>query len=314
MKFSGLLSLCVFLFATGRLSAMTNVLFSTRFEASEGYSTNAALVGQNGWQGFNSGELDNGILNGFIAGEGQQAYLGFGRPPNTQQQVFAWHPINYQPASNTVVRFSVSQAINDSSNGGYDYFFWSVLNQAGKSLFSLVFDNYTTNIQLQLDDNSMISSGVSFAPNKVYRLQILMDFPRNLWSATLDNSLLATNQPITKTGAARDLGDIDAIWQIADSNLPGDNYLLFDNYAVTAETPELSGPFSLFVLSHPKPGDPLSLRLSGASGSTYVIEAAPDLSAWIPLTTNVAFNGGFDFVDTQTKSFSRRFYRARLVP
>jgi hypothetical protein len=40
------------------------------------------------------------------------------------------------------------------------------------------------------------------------------------------------------------------------------------------------------------------LRLIGESGRQYAIEVSENLQNWIPLTTNVAGDGTFDFADT----------------
>src|SRR5262249_9516345 len=49
-------------------------------------------------------------------------------------------------------------------------------------------------------------------------------------------------------------------------------------------------------------------------GQAYVIEASTNLTNWIPLSTNTAPNCVLDFVDPNTGSFPRRFFRAVLLP
>src|SRR5256886_12145809 len=52
-------------------------------------------------------------------------------------------------------------------------------------------------------------------------------------------------------------------------------------------------------------------RVSGAPGTTYVVEASNDLSAWTPVVTNTVSSAGyFDFVDSQFNNPPQRFYRA----
>ena len=42
------------------------------------------------------------------------------------------------------------------------------------------------------------------------------------------------------------LGDIDAVWLVYDTTAPGDNFMLFDNYRVTAEAlPMISAQMEL---------------------------------------------------------------------
>ena len=53
--------------------------------------------------------------------------------------------------------------------------------------------------------------------------------------------------------------------------------------------------------------------LSGAAGSTYMIEVSSDLRAWKALRTLRLTNSDSVFLDATT-NLLRRFYRARLVP
>ncbi len=292
-------------------TAATNV-YSTSFEAGEGYSTNLDLIGQNGWTGQGSG--GNGVVTKFFPGQGQQAYIGFSPPNPTNAQLFVWHPLNYTPlAANTpVVTFSVLMAITDSSNGEYDDFLWSVFNSRGDNLFALDFFNGDTGIYYLLGgDTSYVPTGRSFTNGVTYSLAITMNFSQNAWSATLDGRQLVTNAPITTTGATMDLGDVDAVWLPYYTNAPGDNYMIFDNYQVTA-VGIAPPPATLQTFGRTSDGLFL-LRLLGASGYAYAIDASSDLRQWTPLKTNVVTGGYFDMIDTTAPGFPLRFYRGRLV-
>ena len=54
--------------------------------------------------------------------------------------------------------------------------------------------------------------------------------------------------------------------------------------------------------------------LSGITGRAYRIDASTNLTAWVPVVTNTAFGGGFQFNDPNASGYSRRFYRALLLP
>src|SRR6266480_2134118 len=55
----------------------------------------------------------------------------------------------------------------------------------------------------------------------------------------------------------------------------------------------------------------LHLRVSGAPGAAYMVEASSDLLAWTPVVTNTVSSAGyFDFVDSQLNNLPQRFYRA----
>jgi hypothetical protein len=211
------------------------VIYATSFEAAEGFSTSLQLAGQGGWQIANSG--GNGIVNGIFPGFGQQAYIGV-TPSPFGADLFVWRPVNFTPQTNSlpVVRFSVLMGIFDSSNFAYDSFDWSVYNRNGARLFTLDFDNYLLGVYYQLDDASGYHfTGASFDNGPIYELVVTMDFARNRWSATLDGKVLASELPITTTGAALNLGDVDAVWLLTNPFFGGNNAMVFDEYRLTAE-------------------------------------------------------------------------------
>lgn len=139
-----------------------------------------------------------------------------------------------------------------------------------------------------------------------------MNFASNKWSATLDNVLLITNKPITTVGAMLNLGDVDAVWAVYDPVAPGNNFMVFDNYQITAEGIAPT-PARLRTLGRTGDGQ-FILRLTGEPGCNYAIEATTNSVNWSALKTNNATDGVFDFVDTAAPGFPRRFYRARLLP
>jgi hypothetical protein len=79
----------------------------------------------------------------------------------------------------------------------------------------------------------------------------------------------------------------------------------------------LSGSAALTVMSSTGAGGPRFLSnqfgfsLSGATGSSFVIEASSDLRSWTPLSTNTFGNGPFQFVDPGSSTNPVGFYRVR---
>ena len=285
-------------------------IFSTQFESTEGYTNDVDLIGQGGWTGYGSG--GNGIVSNFIPGEGQQAYVGFSAPAAGEDYLAVWRPLDFNPlaAGMPIVEFSVLINIFDSANGNYDYFRWSVYNTQVDRLFSLDFDNNSLDVSYVLDGtNTLVATGMSFAPGSNYTLYVAINFAANHWSATLNNELLATNQPITTTGARLNLGDIDAEWLIADTNAPGDNFMVFDNYRVTAAAPTAR----LELLDVTDKGWSL-LRVFGSDGSRWAVEATTNLLNWTALNTNVVTGSSFDLVDVTAAGLKQRFYRSRFIP
>jgi hypothetical protein len=305
------------LFQAGRPLAVSEVItvFSTGFEIEEGYDPAFTLAGQQGWIAFGTG--GNGLAsetNGF-PGLGQQAYVGLFPPLDFESSLVVWRPINLDPvpASTPLVKFSTIMEIVDSTDDLYDCFRWSVFNANGDRLFQLDFDNTFLTINYRLQDSPFfVATGATFSNDLPYRLLVVMDFAQNLWSARLDGTLLVTNLPITDGNLPLNLGDIDAVWVYGDPENPGDNAMVFDNYQITREPASVLPP-TLAVLGRPV-GGLFPLCLTGEPGRRYAIEATADFKTWIPLRTNTADGGSFDFLDTTASGVTRRFYRGRLVP
>jgi hypothetical protein len=303
--------LAVVFLLPARLGAAT-VLYSTGFEATQGYNPKFELIGQQGWVSDTTTlSGGNGLLTNFMGS--QAAYVGLFplNPPTNYLAV--WPPLNYSPLATgmPVVKFSATIAIVDSTNGFRDDFFWSVYNSQGNNLFTVDFWNNDLGIYYALDGtNSLVFTGATFTNDVAYTLGITMDFARNRWSATLDGAPLVNDQLITTTNAPLNLGDIDALWVIGDAANPGDNFMIFDNYRVTAEAEPAA---SLSTFGRTANGQFL-LRLNGPSGARYAIDASADLRLWSALKTNTVTDGAFDYVDTSAAGFAKRYYRARLVP
>jgi hypothetical protein len=132
------------------------ILYQTGFEASEGFSTNLLLGGQGGW--LNNWDNGNGIVSGYIAGQGQHAYLGYNSPISTNQYgVSVWHPLNVTNfAPNQPIRVSALMEIVDSSNKRYDWFYWTVYNTPEFPLLSLALDNSSYGIWYQAGTNAWV--------------------------------------------------------------------------------------------------------------------------------------------------------------
>ncbi len=305
------LSLLVASAATVR-AAVTNVFF-TGFEATEGYSALNDLAGQNGW--LQAGSGGNGLVTGYFPGEGQQAYIGFAPPDAGDDLLILWKPINYQPvAANTpVVTFSVLIGFVDSTTNLYDDFYWSVYNSSADHLFTINFRNDDLRVYYALDGtNTFVWTGTNFTHEVAYELVIRMNFASNLWSATLDGAALATNKPITTTGATLNLGDVDAAWVLANPSRAGDNFMVFDNYRITAELASPAAP-TLRLLERTPAGN-VYLRLEGTSVARFAVDASTNLTHWTALRTNLLTDGFVDYLDTSGTGLNRRYYRARWVP
>ncbi len=245
-------------------------LYSTGFEAKDGFVSGQPLTGQpldlsGGAKWTTVGTGGNGIVTGFDAMPGQQAYVGY-NPPTTPGDggVFAYYPIDFSPisAGQPVVTFTVLMAINDSTNFNYDDFQWRLYNKEGHNFFTLDFANEDLQVYyLQDGARDYVPTGVQFANNTAMSLKITMDFAHNKWSATLNGSTLVTDKAIRTGSAPLDVGDMDAVWQIYNADAPGNNYMVFDNYSLEAQqnpTPHITfQPQSQSVVQ----GNPVNLSV-----------------------------------------------------
>jgi hypothetical protein len=287
------------------------VIYETGFEFEEGYDPELTLVGQNNWVGEGTG--GNGLVEEFFPGLGQQAFIGFAPPAEGESILNVWRPIQFAPRfpEHSVVKFEVLMQIVDSTFESYDDFRWSVYNDAGVRMFTLDFDNHSREISYALDTGGFIPTGNFFDNEGIYELVIQMNFARNLWTASLNGLVVVNSQPITRSGAELTLGDIDAVWAIRDPNSPGDNFMLFDNYRISAET-DASIPPVVETLGMVN-GEFL-FRIFGEEGVRYSVDVTSDFVEWFSLGTYPAPAGGiFDFQDDTAPEHPLSFYRVRAV-
>lgn len=296
--------ICILLVMTAAHSARGVVLYQTGFEITEGYDTNADLVGQQGWIGVGSG--GNGMVSGWFAGRGEQAYIGYSRPLSNDAALYVYQPLDKKLPQ---AQFNVTLAIEDSSNTNYDDFYWSVYNQEGHEFFSVDFNNFDLQVYYRLDGtNDWVWSGLKFTNGTPYRLGMLLDFFSNRWSATLSGQLVATNQAITTLSGPMDLGDIDAVWYVYDPKAPGDNFMVFDDYQVTANIPRPR----LSVVG--TTNGPPTLRLMSSVDGRFAFDGSSNLVDWVALKTNSTSGGLLEMTDDAAGGAASRFYRARWVP
>lgn len=293
--------------------AATATLYTTGFEPGEGFNISYYLAGQGGWTNVGSG--GNGLISNSISGYGQQAYIGYFSPASGSS-LSVWKPINFAPSNASLVHFTAVMSLIDSTTTNRDEFYWSVYNRAGDRLCGVLFDNRDLSIWREADDGYAYDTGWAFengaGTSGFYTLEFTLSFASNRWSAFLGGTQIITNAPITTQNAALNLGDVDAEWVVANPNKPGNNFLVFDNYTITADAvsqviPSLQPPV-------PLAGGQRSIRVNGRSGVSYAIDASTNLMTWIALKTNAAAGGSYDYTDTAATNTPRRFYRARWVP
>ena len=211
-------------------------VFSANFGTAQGYDPALTLAGQQGW--LQTGTGDNGIVTNFFTTSLSQAFVGYSGGNNLQLE----RPFNHTPdlVNRPIVKFSVKMQIFDSTNFQYDHFRWRFFNQSTQRLFSIDFNNADYSIATVLDGASATNnfSATTFNNATAYTLSVVMDFSSNRWTALLDDKVIAANQPITTAGSALNLRSVAVAWVQNSVANPGDNYLIFDDFVVTAEAAE----------------------------------------------------------------------------
>jgi hypothetical protein len=299
--------------------AAVELLYATGFEHTEGFDAAYELPQQNGWVGYpyftNEGAINaSGIISNTTSPPSQEAYVGFFAPSPPRSFVSVWKPVNHIPAERPVVRFEVLMTITPSSANrpNLDIFRWSVYNMEGNRLFSIDFDNFFLDVSYELDGApTNVVTSQRFTNDVPFRFSLTMDFLSNRWSAAMDEAPFLTGLPITTTNAPLNLGDVDAVWAIINSNAPGDNFMVFDDYRVTAEP---AGTDTAWLRPLGLVAGGFLLQLYGPESCRYAVDVSTNLATWTPLKTNVVTGGYFDYLDTPVRGSALRAYRARLVP
>jgi hypothetical protein len=307
--------------------AQVSNIYSTGFELSEDFDFRDTLIGRGCtpagkqcWTGTDT-HANRIVTNYFFPEEQfgqQQASIGRFVLTNETGTLNVWRPLNFDPVASAlpIVTFSVTMSIYDSFTvTNRDSFRWSVYNtnNSGERLFSIDFDNTTTQINYVLDDGEFPWTGYFFdnadQDGGDYDLVVIMNFADNLWSAWLNDFQIVDSEQMTTTGSALNLGDIDAVWVNDTLGKPGDNFMVFDNYAVTAEP----YPFRLDPVGRLSNGT-FFLRLTGEPERRYAIEVSEDLRSWFLLNTKTVDADGTVIVDDPAASdYDHSFYRARLI-
>ena len=216
-------------------AALAVDIYETDFES---FSVGSdQLVGTDGWVGTNANEGVHGIDEGLIEGLGKTAFLGF-NPPTTDFVSVA-HPVAFDPLGQGLptVEFFAFIGVADSTNGLYDRFYISFYNGDDDLLAAIALDNTPADFGvLRYDGSELIHTGELFVNDAVQALFVSIDFSKNTWSAKLDGLPLFTNETFNATGSGLLLGSIAAEWEVVAPGDPGNNWMLFDEWTVTAKS------------------------------------------------------------------------------
>ncbi len=287
-------------------------VYYTGFESEQDYDVEFTLIDQDGWLGEGNG--GNGLMDNYFEDMGQQAYIGYW-PPEEAAEPFTslWRPVDGIGPEETRITVTMLMMIVDSTNDRRDDFRWTLYNDNVRRLMTLDFDNETRNINYALDDDIFLPTEYGFEHEAVYELKFVMDFASNSWTVSVGEEVLVDSKKLTTTGAALTFGDLGPSWIIRNPEAPGDNYMVFDEYRITAEIrdeipetpPTLEWAGSLI-------NGRAKLRLGGNATTNYTVEASDDLKNWTSIETT-KLEDTWKEVLIDTRGHTQRFYRARAV-
>jgi hypothetical protein len=211
--------------------AFSTTLFSTGFEASEGYTAGTNLGTVSPWNILDSNpanfEISNAMANG-----GTQS-IAYDTAPNFGNG-WAWVSLSYDPGSTSeqILQGSVDIFLTDDAQGN------SVFGLGGyDSTGSLVGGLFVDGTDLNLDDQVGTTSGGTVSLNSWNTFMVQLDYSTNTLTGFLNGSQVATS-----TFDGTTVTDFDLFAAATAFNAAA-----FDNYNVSsAPVPE---PASLAVLA-----------------------------------------------------------------
>jgi len=237
------------------------------FVAGVGTASSPKLVGgSTGWTmavGATSGTIDPstcypfaGIDSDKVPGMGQTAalgYLGSTDPPSNAQFIRVGHKLATEPVvagGMAIVDFYCQIGLKQSTNGHQDEIDLFVYNFDDKMLGGLAFDlaknkvfRYDANeFNVGYIDSPYTDTGMSLTSlyGKVMEVSMRVNYNTNTWSATVNSVQVVNNATFTKrptsgtNAAARTFGSMQARWYIATPGSAGYNWLLFDDWMISA--------------------------------------------------------------------------------
>lgn len=299
---------------------------------------NDTLIGTDSWQGVYSGLMLHGVMSEAehkLAGIGNAAFIGgFATTvTSTSKSVYVHRPVNLDPLAlnQEVATFSVVFGIKDSTLSRRDNFEFRIYNQTGVLLGGIQFDNSTLDTSLtpnvprrliyrlwwnaSLGNYQYVLTDYTFLPETLETLQIRINYRTNRWTATLSDVPIFQDLAFYTGTATKDLGWVRVMMGVVNTQpttgylLPGDNYMLFDNYSVRTDAPTTT-----LVVSKSATGA-AQLSWNEEAGYSYQVQYSTDCATWKTDLSGASHTAAL----TQTHTFTdptlavpaNRFYRVR---
>ena len=219
-----------------------------------------------------------------------------------------------------MVQFKVQLGITKSIAGGYDSFNVAFYDAADGFLSAILFDTSLDGYYIWTDNGEIVQdTGEQFLFDFIHQLSVTIDLASNRWSAELDGIGIFGNEAFTSQGdSALCVGGVAAEWEILDPIDPGDNWLLIDNWSLSALEDD-AAPNESFRITEITSvgGDGLQFSWPSAACVLYQVKTSIDALDWIPQgndlegTASVATLSHSDFIALSTTSV--RYYRVRWL-
>jgi hypothetical protein len=318
--------LCWFLpvlLGAGELPA--EILYETDFEAfsTAGFGT---WAGTDGWTlgtstSISSASVCHNISN-IVSGYGKSAALGKYAPTfstllSSTNFVRVGRKITPDPvaAGKPIVEFYCVLGLAASTTGGKDDFELLVYNQSDKGLAGLTFDLADGYIY-RTDGVGFTNTGLPVEYDTFMEVNMRVNYLTNRWSADVGGVQVVNGAVFTnRTDTPIDFGSMQARWFINSPYSPGNNWILVDDWTISAWAEELP-KFTSITRS----GTSTTLQWYGEVGYSYKVQAKLDLAGatWTTLTpvplTTTSSRALLSYTDTSAATV-KKFYRlARTLP
>jgi hypothetical protein len=289
------------------------------------------LAGYDDWNGNPKNRGCHGIDSEAVPGLGKSAFIGYGSPGNSRTSAVVLRSIPHDPVSSgePIIRLVAAIGLNDSDNDSplgnepdRNSFFVTLFNSSGQTLASLNYNNTEEGFGLWRDDGILThDTEEEFIRNEVQLLVAEVDFSNNTWSVDLDGFQIFRDQPFTaKNGVDLDLGGTAITWQRGSGNNWGNNWMLFDDWTVYADTSKLTiseKDFNINSINRTTGGN-ITLQWKAQPGFRYQVEYSNDMITWKSDLPNSLIEqlqeADTEYTDNTTGQIAVRGYRITRTP
>ena len=240
------------------------------------------LVKQDQWSEINASSATNaqGVLTQGFPGQGHSGYIGYGNPDfssSTATSAFVFRSLNFDPIAEgaPIVQMRTDISIIGSTNGRNDIFYFILYNRAGAPLAGFRFDTESRRAYA-FDGSTISASSFTFSFNTRYTVLGTFNFATRRWTARIGSTDLVADSIFAGSATAVDVGDFTFGWSLRDSQRrPGDNFMIFDNLAITADPAPAAVPaIQLPTAPSGSLTAPLTYNVSATNGPILSYSAA----------------------------------------